>query len=87
MQEAPRRDLRALPKANLHLHMTGSQRRSTFLRRCVKYNMRPPTFPEKGADFSKFREIYDICRKVIPAAAGWASEIVCKARRTFAKTS
>eukprot|EP00242_Pyramimonas_sp_CCMP2087_P009916 CAMPEP_0198199338 /NCGR_PEP_ID=MMETSP1445-20131203/2654_1 /TAXON_ID=36898 /ORGANISM="Pyramimonas sp., Strain CCMP2087" /LENGTH=380 /DNA_ID=CAMNT_0043869161 /DNA_START=181 /DNA_END=1323 /DNA_ORIENTATION=- len=65
--ENGRRDLRTLPKAHLHLHMTGSQRKSTFVERCKKYNLAVPPFPEglHFKEFSEFTALYDTCRKCI----------------------
>mmetsp|Transcript_1264 Transcript_1264/g.1929 ORF Transcript_1264/g.1929 Transcript_1264/m.1929 type:complete len:360 (-) Transcript_1264:38-1117(-) len=57
-----RRDLRSLPKAELHLHLEGAMRPSTLRDLCAKYNIVAPTIPtassQKFTDFSAFVHVY-----------------------------
>lgn len=57
-----RRDLRSLPKAELHLHLEGAMRPSTLRDLCGKYNIVAPTIPtassQKFTDFSAFVDVY-----------------------------
>ncbi|WP_116946998.1 adenosine deaminase [Jiangella endophytica] len=69
------RDLRALPKAHLHLHFTGSMRHSTLLDLADEYGVRlpdslredwPPLLSaadEKG--WFRFQRLYDLARSVL----------------------
>ncbi|MCL8024567.1 adenosine deaminase [Nocardioides bruguierae] len=70
-----RRDLRALPKAHLHLHFTGSMRHTTLLELAERDGVRlpdalvedwPPTLSaadEKG--WFRFQRLYDVARAVL----------------------
>jgi adenosine deaminase len=69
------RDLRALPKAHLHLHFTGSMRHSTLLELAARDGIRlpdqlveewPPQLSaadEKG--WFRFQRLYDVARSVL----------------------
>lgn len=69
------RDLKALPKAHLHLHFTGSMRHSTLVELAAKHGVRlpdalvedwPPRLSatdEKG--WFRFQRLYDIARSVL----------------------
>jgi adenosine deaminase len=69
------RDLRALPKAHLHLHFTGSMRHSTLLELAAREGLRlpdqlvsqwPPQLSaadEKG--WFRFQRLYDVARSVL----------------------
>ncbi|MFT4262450.1 MAG: adenosine deaminase [Nocardioides sp.] len=69
------RDLRALPKAHLHLHFTGSMRHSTLLELAARDGIRLPEQlvtewpPELSAADEKgwfrFQRLYDIARSVL----------------------
>ena len=72
------RDLRALPKAHLHLHFTGSMRHATLLELAERDGIRlpeqlvsqwPPTLSaadEKG--WFRFQRLYDVARSVLRTA-------------------
>ena len=49
----PHRDLRALPKANLHIHLEGALRPSTLDELCERYGMERPT-DTRGRQFDNF---------------------------------
>ena len=69
------RDLRELPKAHLHLHLTGSMRPATLLELAALHGVRLPdaltspapprldTTDERG--WFRFQRLYDIARSVI----------------------
>ncbi|TDE00935.1 adenosine deaminase [Jiangella asiatica] len=73
------RDLRALPKAHLHLHFTGSMRHSTLLDLADEHDVRlpealredwPPVLSaadEKG--WFRFQRLYDLARSVLRTEA------------------
>ncbi|WP_211239809.1 adenosine deaminase [Jiangella gansuensis] len=73
------RDLRALPKAHLHLHFTGSMRHSTLLDLADEHGVRlpdalredwPPVLSaadEKG--WFRFQRLYDLARSVLQTEA------------------
>lgn len=75
MTDRPRRDLRALPKAHLHLHFTGSMRHATLLELADRHGLNlpdalredwPPQLSaadEKG--WFRFQRLYDIARSVL----------------------
>ncbi len=56
----PARDLRALPKAHLHIHLEGAMRASTLTELCTRYGIeRPPdTAGRKFDNFGGFLTIY-----------------------------
>mmetsp|Transcript_31876 Transcript_31876/g.54360 ORF Transcript_31876/g.54360 Transcript_31876/m.54360 type:complete len:220 (-) Transcript_31876:230-889(-) len=59
-QQQQHRDLTALPKAELHIHLEGSMRRTTLISLCNKYNIDIPkdTRGKKFDDFSAFASVY-----------------------------
>lgn len=62
-----KKDLRKLPKAELHLHLEGAMRRSTLVELCQKYQIDVPmdTAHQKFDDFSAFVEVYVAACSVI----------------------
>ena len=72
---APRRELRALPKAHLHLHFTGSMRHTTLVELAARDGVHlpdalvedwPPQLSaadEKG--WFRFQRLYDVARSVL----------------------
>ncbi|RNL61118.1 adenosine deaminase [Nocardioides marmoriginsengisoli] len=76
---APRRDLRTLPKAHLHLHFTGSMRHATLLELAERDGINlpdalvedwPPRLSaadEKG--WFRFQRLYDVARSVLRTEA------------------
>ncbi len=59
-QQHQPRDLTTLPKAELHIHLEGSMRRTTLISLCNKYNIPIPndTRGKKFDDFSAFASVY-----------------------------
>jgi len=69
-------DLRALPKAHLHLHLTGGMRRSTLRDLAETYDVRLPErlvddFPDEWQvlGWPRFQRLYDIARSVLRTPA------------------
>jgi adenosine deaminase len=69
---APRRDLRALPKAHLHLHFTGGMRRATLIEYAARRGVTLPASLRAGGPalpsapgWARFQRTYDIARSTI----------------------
>lgn len=65
------RDVRDLPKANLHLHLTGSMRRSTAVELAARHGLSvpPPLSPQQtGVGWEAFQDLYDAARAGIRTA-------------------
>jgi adenosine deaminase len=60
MDPARPRDLKALPKANLHLHLEGAMRPATLAELCVRHGLEPSadTQGRKFEDFSDFLKVF-----------------------------
>ncbi|MGK4581354.1 adenosine deaminase [Kitasatospora sp. HPMI-4] len=71
----PLRDVRALPKAHLHLHFTGSMRPATLLELAAKHGVRLPEALSSGRPpklratdergWFRFQRLYDTARSVL----------------------
>jgi adenosine deaminase len=59
-EATPPRDLRALPKAHLHLHLEGAMRPATLAELCARYGIEQPadTRGQKFEDFGGFLKVF-----------------------------
>src|SRR5215470_794634 len=69
--DLPRRDLRALPKAQLHLHLTGAMRTATLRELATRAGrpVPPPLDAEGARTWAEFQHRYDAARAVIRTSA------------------
>lgn len=58
-------DLVALPKAHLHLHLTGSIRPSTLLELAAASNIEVPALPGRFPDWASFLDTYSLGKQVL----------------------
>ncbi|MCP2258354.1 adenosine deaminase [Streptoalloteichus tenebrarius] len=66
----PPRDLRALPKAHLHLHLAGSLRPATLRELAERHGLPDPRLPSDPEiqGWARFQELYDAARAVLRTA-------------------
>ena len=63
---APARDVRGLPKAQLHLHLTGAMRPATLVELAARHGIDvPPPLPESAGTWADFQSRYDAARAAI----------------------
>src|SRR5690348_13529543 len=63
-------DLRGLPKANLHLHLTGSMRLAMLAELSDRYGLvMPPPLPPGAHEWAVFQGRYDAARAVLRSAS------------------
>jgi adenosine deaminase len=74
-QAPARRDVRGLPKAQLHLHLTGAMRPATLGELAARYDIAvPPPLPATGT-WADFQDRYDTARHAIRTPADVARVI------------
>ncbi|HEX6354794.1 adenosine deaminase [Actinophytocola sp.] len=67
---SPNRDIRELPKAQLHLHLTGAMRPATLTELAGRYGIRvPPPLPSAAGTWAAFQDRYDASRAVLRTPA------------------
>jgi len=63
---APARDVRGLPKAHLHLHLTGAMRPATLVELAARHGIEvPPPLPTTAGTWTDFQSRYDASRATI----------------------
>jgi adenosine deaminase len=75
--DAPaRRDVRGLPKAHLHLHLTGAMRPATLTELAAHHDIAvPPPLPPVAGTWADFQDRYDAARRAIRTPADIARVI------------